>query len=189
MPGASAIRRRLSVTLREEAPPPSGDTAAIRALLRAAFGGEAEAELVDRLRAEPGAVRLSLLAERRRDGRLVGQILFSAMAVGDDPAVLALAPLAVAPEMQRQGIGAALVRRGLALCRRRGLGRAVLVLGEPDYYGRYGFSAAAAREVTGVPWAGHPAFQARSLRPSPAMAAAPPVAGDARYACAFGILG
>lgn len=152
------------------------DAAAIAALVAAAFGRGEEAALVAALRAE-GAAAIELVAAAP-DGALLGHVLFSPMTVGDAPA-LALAPLAVAPAAQRRGIGAALVRHGLALAEARREGWC-LVLGEPAYYGRFGFTAAAA--VTGVPWAGHPAFQARRLQPASA-----PLAGVARYACAFGL--
>ena len=152
------------------------DAPAIAALLRAAFRGEAEAMLVARLRAE-SAVAIELVAEVP-DGAILGHILFSPLRVGGVPA-LALAPLSVAPEAQRQGIGAALAREGLAQAALRPEGWC-LVLGEPGYYARFGFSPDAAATVTGVPWSGHPAFQALRLR-----ADAAPLAGEVRYADAF----
>lgn len=54
--------------------------------------------------------------------------------------------------------------------------------GQAPWYARFGFSAAAAARITSVPWAGHPAFAARALRPGVA-----PLSGPARYACAFGL--
>jgi putative acetyltransferase len=112
----------------------------IHSINEVAFGRSDEADLVDRLRIE-GAVILSLVAER--NGSLVGHILFSRMAIetssGSVPAV-ALAPLAVLPEFQRQGIGGELIRHGLELLRQHGE-KIVLVLGHPDYYPRFGFSS------------------------------------------------
>jgi putative acetyltransferase len=90
----------------------------------------------------------------------------------------ALAPLAVAPARQRRGIGSALVRRGLDVCRERGRA-AVIVLGHPSYYPRFGFSAALARGFR-APYAGE-AFMALELTPG-ALAAG---AGDVRYPKAF----
>jgi putative acetyltransferase len=154
------------------------DAPAVAALLRMAFDGEAEAALVAALHAE-GAVAIELVAEAAQGG-ILGHVLFSPMRVGGTPA-LALAPLSVVAAARRRGIGAALVREGLARAASRSEGWC-LVLGEPGYYGRFGFSAAAASGVAGVPWAGHPAFQALRLRDD-----APPLSGAARYACAFGL--
>ena len=174
----AAARAPAGIVLREEQP---ADAAGVRAAVQAAFGGSVEADLIEALRAEPGAMLAALVALHADE--VVGHVAFSRVALTDVsgavlPAV-ALAPLAVAPSWQGRGIGTALARRGLALCRRRGAVLA-LVLGDPDWYGRLGFSAAAARGITGVPWAGHPAFAARALRPRGAGAA-----GIARYACAF----
>jgi putative acetyltransferase len=73
--------------------------------------------------------------------RIVGHIAFSPVTI-DDHSALALAPVAVEPTSQRQGIGAALIRWGLDECRRLEHG-IVIVLGEPAYYGRFGFTPAA----------------------------------------------
>ncbi len=148
-----------------------GDHAAIDALLRAAFAGPAEAELMAALRHE-GAVLSEWVAIE--DHGVLGQVAMSAAEVAGRP-VAALAPLAVADGARRQGIGAALVRAALSQCG----AAAVLVLGDPTYYRRFGFSAPAAAGVTGVPWAGHHAFQALVLRPGA------PLEGAIRYAGAF----
>jgi putative acetyltransferase len=109
-----------------------------------AFAQEDEARLVNRLR-EGGYVRLSLVA--RLEGQIVGHILFSELPIlcdsGDSILSLALAPMAVLPEFQRQGVGMALVREGLKHCAVAGHG-SVFVLGHPAYYPRFGFSAALA---------------------------------------------
>ncbi len=152
------------------------DAPGISALLRAAFGGPAEAELVAALRRDSDAA-IELVAEA--GGTLAGHVLFSPMTVGD-AAALALAPLAVLPAAQRRGIGSALAREGLARAALRREGWC-LVLGDPAYYGRLGFAPAA--HVSGVPWAGSPAFQALRLR-----ADASALAGPARYARAFAVL-
>ena len=124
--------------IREERPE---DAEAVGEILVAAFGREAEARLVERLRASTRIV-CAMVAEEK--GRLLGQVVFSRIAVesGDSEIpVLALAPLAVLPAFQRLGIGSALVSAGLARC--RGLGHPrVVVLGEPVYYGRFGFVTA-----------------------------------------------
>lgn len=145
-------------------------------LLRAAFVGEVEATIVAALRAEC-AVLAELVAIEA--GVVAGHVVASAASLAGRP-VAALAPLAVLPGLQRRGIGSALVRAVLARCRDAGVD-AVLVLGEPAYYGRFGFSAAAAAAVTGLPWSGHPAFQALVLRPGASLR------GAMRYAHAFGL--
>jgi putative acetyltransferase len=113
------------------------DRAAVHAVNAAAFPTPAEADLVDALRAA-GAARVSLVAEE--DGAVVGHILFSPVTLPGHPglALLGLAPMAVAPERQRQGIGSALVEAGLARCRELGCD-AVVVLGHPEFYPRFGF--------------------------------------------------
>jgi putative acetyltransferase len=154
------------------------DAPASAALLRTAFGGEAEAALVAALR-EAGDVAIELVAQAP-EGAILGHVLLSPMTVGVQ-AALALAPLAVAPAAQRQGIGTTLVLQALDLARGRPEAWC-LVLGDPSYYGRFGFDAAAATGVSGLPWAGHAAFQALAMR-----ADAPALRGPGRYACAFGL--
>lgn len=111
-----------------------GDEIAIRQVHAEAFGRAQEAELVDALRAA-GAAVISEVAVV--DARIVGHVLFSPAGEGR----LALAPLAVVRGQRKRGLGAALVRRGLARAREAGA-RAVVVLGEPGYYARFGFVAA-----------------------------------------------
>ena len=116
------------------------DDSAVWQVNEAAFPTPVEAGLVERLRAEADPV-VSLVAED--DDGLVGHILFSPVSLSADadfPA-MGLAPMAVLPNRQRQGIGAALIREGLDACRKLGC-RAVFVLGHPDYYPRFGFVAA-----------------------------------------------
>lgn len=119
-------------------PETATDIPAVRAVVAAAFGQEAEARLVDALRAA-GALAVSLVAEL--DGQVAGHIAFSPMVLEGAACpfpILGLAPLAVAPGRQRRGAGSLLVRQGLAACRAAGCGL-VLVLGNPDYYCRFGF--------------------------------------------------
>ena len=153
------------------------DAPAIRQVLLAAFPTAVEADLVDRLERE-GDVALSLVADTGE--AVVGQILFSPMDVrGDGRALdaLGLAPVAVRPDWQRQGIGAALIQHGIASARRCGT-EMVFVLGEPEYYGRFGFTAATARPFAS-PYAGR-YFQALMLNHAPLA-----TAGTAEYAAAF----
>lgn len=113
------------------------DRLAIHALNVCAFGSTAEADLVDALRARARPL-VSLVAED--GGAIVGHILFSPVSLPGRPdlEIMGLAPMAVAPARQRKGIGSALVRAGLARCRQSGVG-AVVVLGHPGYYPRFGF--------------------------------------------------
>lgn len=118
----------------------------IRAVTEAAFGQPDEAELIESLRAD-GKVIAEQVAH---DGEsVIGHILFSRLRMsesGDTPALAALAPMAVTPERQKQGVGALLVAAGLADCKAAGV-EAVIVLGHPDYYPRFGFSAAKAHSL------------------------------------------
>ena len=130
---AAARAARAAPAIRAER---AEDADAIREILLAAFRGEAEARLVDRLNAS-GKVVCSLVAEE--EGRVLGHVLFSRIEVGHAglPA-LALAPLAVMPAFHRLGIGSALVSAGLQQMRSAGHAR-VVVLGDPAYYPRFGF--------------------------------------------------
>jgi putative acetyltransferase len=119
------------------------DLDAVLAIHRRAFDGDAEAALVRDLIADPTALpRLSLLA---RDGDApVGHVLFTAVRIeGSDLPVDAaiLCPLAVVPEAQGRGGGGALVDAGLRRLADAGTAL-VFVLGDPAFYGRFGFIAA-----------------------------------------------
>jgi putative acetyltransferase len=114
------------------------DWAAVYALNAAAFETPAEANLVDALRQQARPV-VSLVAEDNQT--VVGHMMFSPVSLTGHPDVkiMGLAPMAVAPNHQRKGIGSALVRAGLERCKQLGFG-AVVVLGHPEYYPRFGFS-------------------------------------------------
>lgn len=118
----------------------TADRSAIHDIHRSAFETPAEARLVDELRAA-GAVSLSLVAER--NGLPAGHVLYSPVTIADQEcAAIGLAPVAVLPEFQRQGIGTALIRESLRLCRQHGY-QSVCVLGHPEFYSRFGFRPAA----------------------------------------------
>jgi len=134
------------------------DRPAIDAVIAAAFGRTDEAELVNRLRADED-VMFELVAEE--EGVVAGHILYSRLWADRAELYAALAPLAVHPDRQKSGLGSALVRASLDTSREFGC-HGVLVLGDPAYYGRFGFSADAARQV-GAPYRGLAAFQALAL--------------------------
>jgi putative acetyltransferase len=144
-------------------PETSADHEVIRQVNHLAFGQDAEARLVDALR-QGGYARLSLVAEKA--GQVVGHILFSDLPIitlaGTVPA-LALAPMAVLPAFQHQGIGSGLVRRGLEVCQDQGH-HIVVVLGHTDFYPRFGFSPALADRLES-PFSDNPAFMALELVP------------------------
>ncbi len=125
------------ITIRSEK---KKDSEAIHEVNQMAFGQEDESLLIRRVRNSPRFIPdLSLVAVRK--GEIVGHILFSPVSIktkqGDIPA-LSLAPMAVLPAFQNQGIGSKLTREGLARCRRLGH-KIVVVIGHPDYYPRLGF--------------------------------------------------
>jgi putative acetyltransferase len=121
-------------------PEAQADHAAVHGINVAAFGGETEARLVAMLREQARPV-VSLVAED--GGIVIGHIMFSPVSLhGFGGLMMGLAPMAVAPAHQRHGIGSALVRAGLERCREIGA-EAVVVLGHPDFYPRFGFLPAA----------------------------------------------
>ena len=168
----------MSPVIRAEVPT---DYDAIREVNRPAFGGEDEARLVAALR-DAGYVKMSQVAEV--GGQVVGHILFSVLPiVRADGTVeaLALSPLAVLPSHQRRGIGSSLVREGLTACTEVGH-RIVVVLGHPEFYPRFGFSAELAGRLKS-PFSG-PSFMAAELVPG----ALEGVKGEVRYPPPFGAL-
>lgn len=168
MPVSGSPFERFSRIVREEQP---GDIPAIRQIVTAAFGRTDEASLVDALR-EAGDAVFSLVAVE--NDRVVGHVTLSRMAA-PIPA-LALAPISVLPERQRTGIGAGLVRDAIA--RSRPDWAAIFVLGDPRYYGRFGFDQRLAMDYQS-PYAG-PHFMALVLaKPLPIPT------GTLRHAAAF----
>ena len=155
------------------------DRAAVRLVNEQAFGRSDEADLVDRLRDE-GVILASFVAEA--EGQIVGHILFTRMSIetaDSSVAAVSLAPLAVIPRLQRQGIGGELIRHGLDWLRARNE-QIVLVLGHPDYYPRFGFSTAKASLIES-PF-NPSSFMALELKPN----ALEGIRGKVRYPDAFG---
>ena len=162
--------------IRAECPEDESDIFAVHA---AAFPTPLEARLVDALRAA-GSVAVSLIAEV--EGHVAGHIAFSPVTVEGAAGGLGLGPLGVRPEFQRQGVGLALAREGLAAAKASGAGF-VVVLGDPAFYGRAGFRPAAEWGLVDE-YGGGKAFQALELRPG----SIPPGAGLVRYASEFGMV-
>jgi len=141
---------RPRVEIRDERP---GEEEAIGTLIGAAFAGAAhsggnEAAIVAALR-RGGSLAVSLVAVE--DGAIVGHVAFSPVRVGGrSGGWFGLGPVAVEPGRQLRGIGAALIEAGLARLRTRGA-KGCVVLGEPVYYGRFGFAADPAFRLEGVP--------------------------------------
>lgn len=130
-----------------------GDEAAIAALIGEAFetaphSSGTEAKIVAGLR-DSAALTVSLVAEADRE--LVGHLAFSPVTIdGAELGWFGLGPIAVMPARQGQGIGAALIETGLAALRDRGA-HGCVVLGDPDYYARFGFRADARLVFPGPP--------------------------------------
>ena len=131
------------------------DHDALHGLIASAFERDDEAQLMRKLWSEC-AVEIEMVAET--GGVIVGYCAFTPITCKPDldGLLLGLGPLAVAPEHQRQGVGAALVQKGLQECRTRNA-RLIAVLGDADYYARFGFEPAAKRKMT---WAGFDAGDA-----------------------------
>lgn len=156
------------------------DRSRVRRVNELAFGRPVEADLVEKLRRSCRDA-LSLVAE---DHAVVGHILFTPVVVtGPASGIvgMGLAPMAVLPDRQRQGIGSQLVRRGLDILRERGC-PFVVVVGHPEYYPRFGFQPASNHGLQSQ-WEGMPdaVFMVAVLDPN-AMAGA---SGVARYADEF----
>ena len=119
-------------------PEQEADRQQIRIINTSAFETDAEANLVDALR-QCDIPLISLVAEE--GNQLIGHILFSPVSLAESahtPAITGLAPMAVLPAWQGKGVGSRLVKEGLKYCVEAGY-VAVVVLGYPDYYPRFGF--------------------------------------------------
>lgn len=135
--------------IRQETP---SDFAAIRSITKAAFAGkpysdQTEAEVIDGLRAAD-AIGLSLVAVS--GGEVIGNVVFSAVTIDGMAGWVGLGPVSVKPELQRGGIGSALIKAGLERMRAAGATGCVLV-GDSGYYSRFGFKTVPGLGYGGVP--------------------------------------
>ena len=130
----------MRIEITEERP---GDVVAIRDLNQRAFEQDQEANIVDALRSNGGAL-LSLVATV--NGLVVGHIMYSPVSVGSLRGA-ALGPMAVLPELQRQGIGTKLVEAGNRQIEEGGC-PFIIVVGHPEFYPRFGFKPARTRGIT-----------------------------------------
>jgi putative acetyltransferase len=130
----------MGIVIRQERP---GDERAVSMLVEAAFGDRSVAEFTESIRASDGYVpELTFVGED--DGEVVGYTMLSYVEVdGLDKRILVLTPMAVHPDRQRRGIGAAIVRAALAAADERSE-PLVLVEGVPAYYPQFGFESATA---------------------------------------------
>ena len=130
----------LKFLTRDESPRDFNDVFAIHA---AAFGTDGESRLVDKVRKSTKSL-VSLVAiqgEERFSGEVIGHILVSPVQIDNAPEdvlYMALGPMAVRPDLQRQGVGARLVLNALDACRELGAA-AIFARGHPEYYPRLGF--------------------------------------------------
>jgi putative acetyltransferase len=160
------------VLIRDEQPV---DIPSIRSIVEEAFLQPAEARLVDRLRGDGEAVVSGVAVEA---GQIVGYIMLSKMSAPFR--ALGLAPVAVTPRRQRNGVGSQLIRWGLEQAKSKGW-QGVFVLGDPKFYGKFGFSAALASGFES-PYAGEH-FMALALN-----GFLPATSGKVEYAAAFKML-
>jgi putative acetyltransferase len=157
-------------------PEQPADTDAIYAIHATSFPAPLEARLVDALR-DAGRLLVSLVAEYQ--GMIVGHVAFSPVTAEGAAIGAGLGPVAVFASHRRHGIAAELIKRGLADCKTAGFGWAV-VLGDPAYYGRFGFRAAAEFGLSDE-YGGGQHFQVLELSPG----AMPVGAGLVQYAPEF----
>jgi putative acetyltransferase len=129
--------------IRKEIP---GDIAAIYHVNEQAFGQKIEPDLIDKLR-NRGVLTLSLVAVK--DDKIIGHVAFSPVTIESGSSsfeAITLAPVAVLPAYQKQGVGGKLIKAGIEECRKLKCG-IMVVLGHPDYYPRFGFTRADLRGI------------------------------------------
>lgn len=153
------------------------DIEQVREIIRAAFPSDAESRLVDALRAN-GKATISLVAVRGSE--VLGHVLFSPVTTSppSEAKGLGLAPVAVRPDVQSQGIGSQLIQEGLHLCKELGFDYCV-VLGGPKYYQRFGFEKASPLSIRNEYGVDHEFMVTRFSERK--------VSGLVRYASEFGL--
>lgn len=148
------------------------DAAAVDGLIESVFRGKSYSSgtehLIMKALRDGGAATVSLVAEE--GGRIVGQVVFSPVTIdGRDQGWHCLGPVAVRRQRQGQGIGRALIERGLARLHAAGSAGCVVV-GDPAYYRRFGFRSDARLSAPGVPAAHFMVLPFRSGVPAGAVA-------------------
>ena len=134
------------ITVRPET---AEDIRAIDVVHISAFGGEAEAQLVSALR-ESSTYNRELSQVAELGGRIVGHVLLTRVPLrkdGEEKHVLALGPMSVVPSQSHRGIGSELINASIKLAKEKGYG-AIVVLGHPEYYKRFGFVQAREHHVS-----------------------------------------
>jgi putative acetyltransferase len=138
------------ILIREETPADHDDITqvTIAAFETLSVSNQTEQFIIAALRAD-NALQISLVAEK--DGRVVGHVAFSPVTLSDGtPNWYGLGPISVWPDLQRQGIGKALIREGLTRLKTM-KARGCCLVGDPEYYGRFGFRAVPGFVHEGVP--------------------------------------
>ncbi|MGI0494674.1 GNAT family N-acetyltransferase [Alkalinema pantanalense CENA528] len=174
----------------------ANDYSAIRQVNELAFGRSQEADLVEALRAS-GLPLISLVAIEslttidqdeesapQNSAAIVGHLLFSPVTIEPLPAVplkvAGLAPIAVLPTFQRRGIASQLIQVGVGQCCQQGYD-AIVVLGNPQFYRRFGFAAASLKQLRCEYDVPEEAFMVMELQPNALVTCA----GTVKYAPAF----
>lgn len=140
----------MKLTIRSERPAdlPTIETVTACAFLNAPHSHHAEQHIVNALR-RAGALTISLVAEA--EASLIGHVAISPVSISDGASGwFGLGPVSVLPQYQRRSVGSQLTRAALQILRERGASGCV-VLGEPEYYGRFGFRADPNLALAGVP--------------------------------------
>lgn len=153
----------MSTLIREER---SADAAGVRAVHDAAFGRDAEGCLVDRLRTD-SLIAASIVGVT--DDAIIANAVFSSIVMTtpcETVKAVALAPVAVMPAHQRRGFGSRVIAHGLRLCAEHGY-TAAFVLGDPEYYSRFGFSSEVAKTAFSKYCLAGNAWMALKLGPAP----------------------
>jgi putative acetyltransferase len=154
------VQADLSIRTETSADVPKIETLTASAFLNAPHTGHTEQYIVNALR-RAGKLAVSLVAEA--EGDLIGHVAISPVSISDGTSGwFGLGPISVLPQHQRRGVGSTLMREALRALRERGAAGCV-VLGEPEYYGRFGFQADPDLVLPGVP---PQYFQAISFGPS-----------------------